>query len=114
METNFQLQPAQALIAGVFFIGVLIPLVDRLPPPRDIFAARKAALLLVRGTMVGGAATLSRFVFAVRVPFVSFPLVIPLNLFASEDKPKGAELMPPAVLGLEAARESEGLDEPLV
>lgn len=81
------------------------------PPPSDILAARRAALLLVLGMIVGGTPTLSRFAFAGVVPLVASPLVVPLSLLSSEDKLRGLELGTPPVLNLEVEREIGGRAE---
>jgi len=94
----------------VFFTAdgfAAVPLAGAPAEASDIFAARRAALLLVRGTIVGGVPTLSR---ALGFGVPASPLVVPLSLLASDDGIKGFPLV--AVLGRELVREI-GRDGPL-
>ena len=93
---------------GVPFAGV--PFAGRPAAPRDILAARKAALLFVLGTMVGGALTRGLGFGASASPLVA-PLVVPLDLLASDEAFKGFPLVELARLGREVEREGgrEGL-----
>lgn len=97
----------------VFFIGSLAPLAGSAPPPSDIFAARKAALLFVRGAILGGEATLRRAFGFTGVTLVAVTLsALPFSLLV--ETLSGFVSIPAAVLGREEAREIEGRAEPLV
>ena len=95
------LAPVRATFVSAF--GV-VPLVGE----AAIFAARRAALLLVLGTIVGGEATLSRFCFGAGVCVAELsvvPLTIPLTLFASEERLRGFAGVEGAELEREVVRE---------